>query len=152
MALAITTSGARDQPESASVTMSKGYDKGMGFGVGTIQQYYLLPSDATCRHKKSLAIFSALTGKSVTKPIPAGAPVNIYASVQRITSFGGGVCQNNVSFTPIAGHNYSVLQRSAVWQSCNIEVIDMSTNLTPLDLKQDNSVECVETEKRQGPK
>nr|WP_299850531.1 hypothetical protein [Sphingomonas bacterium] len=97
-------------------------------------------------------MFSAMMRSSVTKPIPAGAPVNIYASVQRITSFGGGVCQNNVSFTPIAGHNYSVLQRSAVWQSCSIDVVDTSTNLVPLDLKQDNSVECVETEKLQASK
>ncbi len=147
MALGVGASGATPQTESATVTMGKGYDKGAGLGAATVQQYYLLPDDATCGRKKRLAVFNMMTGTSTTKPVPAGAPVNIYAAVERTNAFDAGVCQNNVTFTPIAGHSYSVLQRSRVWDSCKIGVIDTATNQEPADLKQVNSVECIATAK-----
>ncbi|CAN5459853.1 hypothetical protein BH10PSE14_BH10PSE14_38960 [soil metagenome] len=148
--LCFTTAGAADPIETATVTMGKGYDKGSGLGTATVQQYYLLPGDATCGRRKRLAVFNMMTGASTTKPVPAGIPVNIYAAVERVNAFDHGVCQNNVIFTPIPGHAYSVLQRSAVWQSCRIEVIDSATNTVPGDVKQDNSVECIKTVKPQG--
>jgi hypothetical protein len=146
-ALGFAVLGATGEIESATVTMGKGYDKGAGFGVATVQQYYLLPDDANCGRKKRLAVFNMMTGATTTKPVPAGAPVNIYAAVERSNAFDHGVCQNNVIFTPVTGHAYSVLQRSAVWDSCRIEVIDTTTNAAPVDLKQDNSVECIKTVK-----
>jgi len=146
-ALGLMTLGATPQTETATVTMGKGYDKGAGLGVATVQQYYLLPEDATCGRKKRLAVFNMMTGTSTTKPVPAGSPVNIYAAVERTNPLGTGVCQNNVTFTPIPGHGYTVLQRSAVWTSCKIEVTDTATSQPPADLKQDNSVECIKTVK-----
>jgi len=141
-ALAVATLVGAGQIDSATVTMGKGYDKGVGLGAGTMQDYYLLASDGGCHHRKSLANFSMLTPKSVTKPLPAGALVNIYAVVGRLTGPVARVCENNVSFTPIPSHHYSVLQRTAVGQSCQIEVIDSATNEAPVDLNQDNSLSC----------
>ena len=151
-ALGVASLGAAPPPESATVTMGKGYDKGAGLGTATVQQYYLLPDGATCHGKQRLAVFSMFSGKSTTKPVPAGAPVNIFAAVERANAFDTGVCQNNVTFTPIPGHGYTVLQRSAVWASCNIEVTDTATNQPPADLKQDNSVQCIETVKPEKSK
>ncbi|MDH7973333.1 hypothetical protein QH494_14175 [Sphingomonas sp. AR_OL41] len=145
--LGLALLGAAGEMGTATVTMAKGYDKGAGFGVATVQQYYLLPDDANCRRQKRLAVFNMMTGMTTTKPVPAGAPINIYAAVERVNAFEHGVCQNNVIFTPLAGHAYSVLQRSAVWDSCRIEVIDTTTNAAPADLKQDNSVACIKTVK-----
>lgn len=146
-ALACAAAAAPDPVETATVTMTKGYDKGSGFASATVQQIFLLGKNASCDRKKRLAIFNWMTGTSTTKPIPAGAPVNIYADVERVNALDHGVCQNNVIFTPIAGHSYTLVQRSAVWQSCHIEVIDTATNQPPEDLRQDNSVECIETYK-----
>jgi hypothetical protein len=145
--LGFTSLGATDPVGTASVKMAKGYDKGAGFGAATVQRYYLLPADGTCGRKKRLAVFNAMTGASTTKPIPANVAVNIYAAVERTNAFDHGVCQNNVIFTPIAGHSYNLTQRSAVWDSCKIEVIDTATNQAPDDLRQDNSVECIKTYK-----
>jgi hypothetical protein len=146
-ALGVAILGATNPPESATVTMSKGYDKGSGLGTATMQQYFLLPNGATCRGKQRLALLGWMTGKSVAKPVPAGTSIDIFAVIERVNAFHDGVCQNNVTFTPIPGHSYTVIQRTAVWDSCKIEVTDIATNQTPADLKQDNSVECVKTEK-----
>lgn len=151
-ALGVATLGAAPQTETATVTMGKGYDKGAGLGAATVQQYFLLPDGATCHGKKQLAVFSMFSGKSITKPVPAGALVNIYAGVERANAFGTRVCQNNVTFTPVPGHDYTVLQRSAVWKSCNIEVTDTATNQPPADLNQDNSVECIKVVKPEESK
>ena len=144
--LGIAILGATNPPQTATVTMSKGYDKGVGLGAATVQQYFLLPQGATCRGKQRLAMFSWMSGKSVAKPVPAGTPVDIFAAVERANAFHDRVCQNHVTFTPIPDHRYTVLQRSVVWDSCRIEVIDTATDQMPADLKEDNSVKCIETD------
>ncbi|MEO7689605.1 MAG: hypothetical protein ABIS51_09990 [Sphingomonas sp.] len=141
-ALAVAVLGATNPTESATVTMGKGYDKGLGPGAATTQVYFLLPNEATCQGKKRLAVFGMLSGKSITRPVPAGIPIDIYAVIQRSENYRTGVCRNNVTFTPIPSHSYAVLQRSAVWESCKIEVTDLATNEMPADLKRDNSLEC----------
>ena len=141
-ALGVAASGATPQTESASVTMGKGYDRGVGPGAATMQGYFLLSDAATCHGMKRLAGFGMISGKSSTRPVPAGAPVSIYAMVQRTENYRTGVCQNSVTFTPIPNHNYSVLQRSAVWESCRIDVVDIATNQAPADLTRNNALKC----------
>jgi len=141
-ALAGAVMGATNPTDSATVTMGKGYDKGVGLGAATIQNYYPLSNDATCHGKKRLAVFSMVSGKSITRPVPAGVPVDIYAVIERAENSRTGVCRNNVTFTPIRSHSYRVLQRSVVWDSCKIEVTDIATNEAPADLKPDNSLKC----------
>lgn len=147
LALGIVSLGAAPQGESATLIMSKGYDKGAGFGTATLQDYYLLPDGLTCHHKKRLAGLSLFSGTSVTKSVPAGTPLNIFTAVQRIVGYSTGVCQNNVTFTPLPSHTYTVVQRTVVWGSCQIEVVDTATNGAPVDLTQDNSLECIRTRK-----
>ncbi len=147
LALGAVALGAAPQTDTATFIVSKGYDKGAGVGTATIQDFFLLPDGLTCRHKKRLTGLSMFSGASITKSVPAGTPLNLYVTVQRIVGYSTGVCQNNVTFTPIPHHIYNVVQRTAVWSSCHIEVIDTATNEPPLDLKQDNSLECIKTKK-----
>lgn len=145
LALGVVTLGAAPQTETATFIMSKGYDKGAGIGTATIQDFYLLPDGLTCHHKKRLTGLAMFSGPSITKSVPAGAPLNLVVTTQRIAGYSTGVCQNSVSFTPIPHHIYNVVQRTAVWSSCHIEVIDAATNEAPLDLRQDNSLKCIKT-------
>lgn len=145
LALGVVTLGVAPQSETATFVMRKGYDKGAGVGTATIQDFYLLPEGLTCRHKKRLTGLAMFSGASITKSVPAGAPLNLYVTAQRIVGYSTGVCQNNVTFTPIPHHTYNVVQRTVVWDSCHIEVVDAATNEAPLDLKQDNSLKCVKT-------
>jgi hypothetical protein len=143
LALGVSTLGATPQTETATFIMTKGYDKGAGIGTATIQDFYLLPDGLSCRHKKRLTGLAMFSGPSITKSVPAGAPLNLYVTAQRIVGYSTGVCQNNITFTPIPHPVYNVVQRTVVWSSCHIEVIDSATNEAPLDLRQDNTLKCV---------
>ena len=143
---ALADHGAVSSTPNASITVSKGYDKGAGLGTGTAQ-FYDFNSENVCKGRKRIYKFSAITGRQNTKDLPAGNPIYVMAYVKRYTPGYGinldvGTCRNTVSFTPKAGENYQVRQQVIVGQSCSFSVIAHGTGAPPPDLREVDALDC----------
>jgi hypothetical protein len=131
-----TSSGA-----TATPTVHKSYDQGVGFGKGTRQEYHLLPG-GTCKGKKKLAVFSWITGASKTVSIPAGVPVTMWTLTTHFTAGLNTFCQHAATFTPKPGGRYDLALRTQVWSGCQMAITEASASalLSTVNFRPD--IEC----------
>jgi hypothetical protein len=119
----------------------KSYDVGVGFGTGTLQQYFYLPN-GICRGKRRVANFSWVTGSQVQRSLPADRPLTLWMVTRHYRGLDQYVCQNALRFTPRAGATYNVALTSFVTDSCRISITDQSNGQAPEDIFYDNSIRC----------
>jgi hypothetical protein len=127
--------------DTAQITFVKGYDKGYGIGGQSDQEYSLL-WESGCRGTRLMAVFRALDGGEKTKSVAAGSRMTIAALAERRSLLGLKTCENNVTFTPEAGHHYRFTQVAKVAKTCHIEVVDLADNAPPPDLAYDRAPKC----------
>lgn len=126
---------------SATFVFKKSYDRGVGIGRGTAQQYYHLPA-GTCRGRKRQARFSWITGAQKQQSLPAGRPLTLWMITQHFTYGAVDQCHNAMTFTPRPGATYEVALRSFVGSHCEISVVDRETGAAPEGLAYDKSIDC----------
>ena len=148
---ALAAIGATVPPQTATVTVQKGYDKGSGLGTGTAQVYHFAKLDA-CEGRKGIARFSWITGAEKSKPLPSGMVIYLTAYTDRFTPGGASGltgfklnaarCENRSSFTPQAGETYIVLQKVEIGKACSMSVLAKSTNAAPPYLAELPQLQC----------
>jgi hypothetical protein len=124
---------------TATFHFTKGYERAELLG-GSSQMFVLQPVIGVCRKLKYITGINWSDKKHKSRPVPAGASINLFAQT-KINSAGGGwmgaqsnLCAASVTFTPQPGANYSVIQRAIRPVSCNIEIVDRATGAPPPDL------------------
>jgi hypothetical protein len=126
---------------TATVEMSKGYQGGGGLGRANMQEYQI-SQKAPCRGWKRLAFFSWVSGKPVSKPIPAGQLQIFQVQATDLSYRRTSTCVNRFSFAPIPNHNYVFRQVAVVGDSCRTNVVDQTSGAPPPDFCSHARTEC----------
>ena len=119
-------------------------------------QYYGVIHGSTCRDTSKLVIYNATmfgVDKETNIKIPAGSPINIISSTLKHISYSSGLrsinqwstCTKIISFTPIPGRSYSIMQEPGLTKLnyCSVDVKDESTNSRPADLSNEQPISCI---------
>jgi hypothetical protein len=132
---------------TVELTFVKGYDRGVGLGRASIQDYRLL-REGDCLKSKSLARFSWANGPTKTVVLPGSKFMRFEALTRYLESDSTANCNLYFGFTPEAGRRYRITQNAIVPVRCDIEVIDLTTNAPPSDLMRVNLRDCVSPSRR----
>lgn len=135
------------QPATASFTFTKGYAKSPLLG-GSQQTFAAQSVVGDCRGMKRILGLNWSSGKVATKRMPAGARLNLFAQTS-ISHNGVGlmdvnekVCAASVTFTPLPGGRYDVIQPANPGDACTLLVTDAATGAPPPDLVRNDVPIC----------
>jgi len=136
------TIGSSLPSATATLTVTKGYDAGVGLGRSS-EQLYQLGTPANCKKWKRFHHFSWIGGSEFTGAIPAGSEILFRSTATRNVLNYFSECTNHLSFVPIAGHRYRAVQIARVQTGCDVEIIDEETKQTPPDTKMMPNFLCI---------
>ena len=127
--------------EKATITIRKGYDRGIGLGRASYQAYFEL-REGSCKKKKKLADFTWIDKNSKNIGIAAGKPLTVWAFTEHFTSNYRTLCQSALTFTPEKGGRYELKLVTAVNSGCYFELRDLDTQLSPADTADNPDIAC----------
>ena len=135
-----------DPQQTATFVLEKGYGSAKLLG-GSANLYFLETGAGQCEGLQRIGSVDWSSGAEVRKPVPAGAPVKVYA--EAIISTDGGYnavrenrCAQRGSFTPEVGKTYRVQQAGELDRACTLTVIDEATGQAPADFTAAGTVNC----------
>jgi hypothetical protein len=127
--------------EQATMTIRKGYDRGVGLGRASYQAYFEL-REGNCKKKKKLADFTWIDKNSKNINITAGNPLTVWAYTDHFTTGYRTLCQSALTFTPEKGRRYELKLVTAVDSGCHFELRDVDTQLSPADATGNPDLLC----------
>lgn len=135
----------------AGLKFSKGYTS-RPMVTGT--QSYLVSMTPRCEDLKAAADLLWTSPDATVRRIGANQPVTILAATLYYVNAGymqltHPSCQRRGTFTPLAGHEYTVVSRAPMGEECNLEVVDQSTNRPPADLTVEDGATCLRVYQRE---
>lgn len=116
-------------------------------------QYYGLMTEGSCKASKKLITYSGGIGGNTQEklvPVEAGHKVRLLGTVIK-QSDGGYMserffsCSNVLEFTPVAGKNYIVTQKTdhiSVNFACHMAIVDDQSGAAPDDLSEIPAPSC----------
>ena len=127
--------------EHATITIRKGYDRGVGLGRASYQAYFEL-REGNCKKKKKLADFTWIDKNSKNITIAAGKPLTVWAFTDYFTVGYRTLCQSTLTFTPEKGRRYELKLVTAVESGCYFELRDLDTQSSPADAVDNPDLLC----------
>ena len=127
--------------EQATITIRKGYDRGIGLGRASYQAYFEL-RERNCKDKKKLADFTWIDKNSKNIAVAAGKPLTVWAYTEHFTNHYRTLCQSALTFTPEEGRRYELKLVTAVESGCYFELRDLDTQQSPADTVDNPDLLC----------
>ena len=148
----------------AELTFVKSY-QGLSLGVAAVQKYALAPDEA-CDNLKLGASFTWTSKGKAVVTTPGDVLTYIFAMTQylhtsSVSMINGSpsanvtddVCREAVSFTPEAGHAYTVKQITTFRVAgCAVEITDTSTGAVVADMQPAAALAICGTKPEKGKK
>ena len=130
--------GAEERQPTATIVFERGYpEEDRRLFTRADQEYLVLDSDGSFRRA---AIFGIMGRRpSRTREVPAGQRLTINAIVT-YSEVSVGPCTGRAQFTPIAEHNYTVVQTELRPAVCEFRILDVTTGAPPPDLEIVNDI------------
>jgi hypothetical protein len=146
LAVGIAEAHKVDPASAATFRFIKGYGHAKLLG-GSSHMFTVQPDITSCHHMHYITGMKWSEGPEKEMPVPAGAPINLFAQTDIKTDGGpytavSNICSASVTFTPKVGGHYSVIHHAEWPTPCTLEVLDDATGAPPPDLVENPAIVC----------